>query len=143
MYKIREKYEDYDGNERVEESYFNLTKAEITDMELTTEGGMSAMLNRIIAAKDTSKLIAVFKDLILRSYGQKSPDGRRFIKSDELTKEFTETPAYSQIYLRLATDDKAATEFVNNVIPKDLQKEVKAAQGKYQQNSGCIVISCL
>ena len=129
MYKIREKYEDYDGNERVEEFYFNLTKAEITDMELTTEGGMSAMLNRIIAAKDTSKLIAVCKDLILRSYGQKSPDGRRFIKSDELTKEFTETPAYSQIYLRLATDDKAATEFVNNVIPKDLQKEVKAAQG--------------
>lgn len=129
MYKIREKYEDYDGNERVEEFYFNLTKAEITDMELTTEGGMSAMLNRIIAAKDTSKLIAVFKDLILRSYGQKSPDGRRFIKSDELTKEFTETPAYSQIYLRLATDDKAATEFVNNVIPKDLKKEVKAAQG--------------
>ena len=129
MYKIREKYEDYDGNERVEEFYFNLTKAEITDMELTTEGGMSAMLNRIIAAKDTSKLIAVFKDLILRSYGQKSPDGRRFIKSDELTKEFTETPAYSQIYLRLATDDKAATEFVNNVIPKDLQKEVKAAEG--------------
>ena len=129
MYKIREKYEDYDGNERVEEFYFNLTKAEITDMELTAEGGMSAMLNRIIAAKATSKLIAVFKDLILRSYGQKSPDGRRFIKSDELTKEFTETPAYSQIYLRLATDDKAATEFVNNVIPKDLQKEVKAAQG--------------
>ena len=129
MYKIREKYEDYDGNERVKEFYFNLTKAEITEMELTTEGGMSAMLNRIIAAKDTSKLIAVFKDLILRSYGQKSPDGRRFIKSDELTKEFTETPAYSQIYLRLATDDKAATEFVNNVIPKDLQKEVKAAQG--------------
>lgn len=129
MYKIREKYEDYDGNERIEEFYFNLTKAEITDMELTTEGGMSAMLNRIIAAKDISKLIAVFKDLILRSYGQKSPDGRRFIKSDELTKEFTETPAYSQIYLRLATDDKAATEFVNNVIPKDLQKEVKAAQG--------------
>lgn len=129
MYKIIEKYEDYDGNVRVEEFYFNLTKAEITDMELTTEGGMSAMLNRIIAAKDTPKLIAVFKDLILKSYGQKSPDARRFIKNDELTKEFTETPAYSQIYLRLATDDKAAAEFVNNVIPKDLQKEVKAAQG--------------
>ena len=128
MYKIRETYEDYDGNERVEEFYFNLTKAEITDMELTTEGGMSAMLKKIIAAKDTTKLIAVFKDLILRSYGQKSPDGRRFIKSDELTKEFTETPAYSQIYIRLATDDKAATEFINNVIPKDLQTEAKAAQ---------------
>lgn len=129
MYKVHEKYTDYDGNERVEDFYFNLTKAEITDMELTTEGGMSAMLNRIIAAKDTSKLIAVFKDLILKSYGQKSADGRRFIKSKELTKEFTETPAYSQIYLRLATDDKAATEFVNNVIPRDLQNEVKKAQG--------------
>ena len=129
MYKVHEKYTDYDGNERVEDFYFNLTKAEITDMELTTEGGMSAMLNRIIAAKDTSKLIAVFKDLILKSYGQKSADGRRFIKSEELTKEFTETPAYSQIYLRLATDDKAATEFVNNVIPRDLQDEVKKAQG--------------
>lgn len=129
MYKVHEKYTDYDGNERVEDFYFNLTKAEITDMELTTEGGMSAMLNRIIAAKDTAKLIAVFKDLILKSYGQKSADGRRFIKSAELAKEFTETPAYSQIYLRLATDDKAATEFVNNVIPRDLQNEVKAAQG--------------
>lgn len=129
MYKVHEKYTDYDGNERVEDFYFNLTKAEITDMELTTEGGMSAMLNRIIAAKDTSKLIAVFKDLILKSYGQKSADGRRFIKSEELTKEFTETPAYSQIYLRLATDDKAATEFVNNVIPRDLQNEVNKAQG--------------
>lgn len=129
MYKIHEKYTDYDGNERVEDFYFNLTKAEITDMELTTEGGMSAMLGRIIAAKDTAKLISVFKDLILKSYGQKSPDGRRFIKSEELTKEFTETPAYSQIYLRLATDDKEATKFVNNVIPKDMQDEAKAAQG--------------
>ncbi len=129
MYKIHEKYEDYDGNTREEDFYFNLTKAEITDMELTTEGGMSAMLNRIIAAKDTSKLISVFKDLILKSYGQKSLDGRRFIKSEELTKEFTETPAYSQIYIRLATDDAEATKFVNNVIPKDMQAEVKAAQG--------------
>lgn len=129
MYKITEKYTDYDGNERTEDFYFNLTKAELTDMELTTEGGLSAMLNRIIAAKDTAKLISVFKDLILKSYGQKSGDGRRFIKSEELTKEFTEVPAYSQIYLRLATNDKAATEFVNNVIPKDLAQQAKDAQG--------------
>lgn len=129
MYKITEKYTDYDGNERTEDFYFNLTKAELTDMELTTEGGLSAMLNRIIAAKDTAKLISVFKDLILKSYGQKSGDGRRFIKSEELTKEFTEVPAYSQIYLRLATNDKAATEFVNNVIPKDLVQQAKDAQG--------------
>lgn len=128
MYKITEKYTDYDGNEREEDFYFNLTEAELTDMELTTEGGLSAMLNRIIAAKDTAKLISVFKDLILKSYGQKSPDGRRFIKNDELTKEFTEVPAFSQIYIRLATDDKAATQFVNNVIPKDLQNRLQGAK---------------
>lgn len=128
MYKITEKYVDYNGNEREEDFYFNLTEAELTDMELTTEGGLSAMLNRIIAAKDTAKLISVFKDLILKSYGQKSPDGRRFIKNEELTKEFTEVPAFSQIYIRLATDDKAATQFVNNVIPKDLQNRVQGAK---------------
>ncbi len=125
MYKITEKYVDYDGNEREEDFYFNLTEAELTEMELTTEGGLSAMLNRIIAAKDTAKLISVFKELILKSYGQKSPDGRRFIKNEELTKEFTEIPAYSQIYIRLATDDKAATKFVNNIIPKDLQNRIQ------------------
>lgn len=129
MYKIHEKYTDYDGVEREEDFYFNLTEAEITEMELTTEGGMSAMLNRIIAAKDSTKLIAVFKDLLLKSYGQKSPDGRRFIKNQELTTDFVETPAYSQIYMRLASDDKSATEFVNNIIPKNLSDKAKAKQG--------------
>ena len=131
MYKIREKYEDYDGNERVEEFYFNLTKAEITDMELTTEGGMSAMLNRIIAAKDTSKLIAVFKDLILRSYGQKSPDGRRFIKTDEngvpLSKAFSETQAYSDLYMELATDADFAGKFINAIMPQGMTSENSVA----------------
>lgn len=129
MYKVHEKYTDYNGVEREEDFYFNLTEAEITEMELTTEGGLSAMLNRIIAAKDSTKLIAVFKDLLLKSYGQKSPDGRRFIKNQELTTDFVETPAYSQIYMRLASDDKSATEFVNNIIPKNLSDKAKSAQG--------------
>ena len=103
MYKIREKYEDYDGNERVEEFYFNLTKAEITDMELTTEGGMSAMLNRIIAAKDTSKLIAVFKDLILRSYGQKSPDGRSLLRLLHIHRSISDWQLTIRLQLSLLT----------------------------------------
>lgn len=132
MYKITEKYTDYDGTERTEDFYFNLTEAEITKMEFGVEGGLSAKLNRIIAAKDTPTLINIFEDLIKMSYGQKSPDGRKFIKSEELTKDFTETEAYSQIYMRLATDAKAATEFVNNVIPKKLAARAKEieSQGK-------------
>lgn len=129
MLKITEKYTDYNGVEREEDFYFNLTEAEITEMELMTEGGLSAMLNRIIAAKDQAKLITVFKELVLKAYGQKSADGRRIMKNQDLTTEFVETPAYSQIYMRLATNDKFATEFVNGIIPKSLSEKAKAAKG--------------
>ena len=118
MHKITETYTDFDGNTRTEDFYFNFTEAEITKMQFGTEGGLSAMINRIVAAQDTPRLIEIFEDLIKKAYGVKSPDGRRFIKNDEITKEFTETNAYSQIYMRLATDADAATKFVNDVVPK-------------------------
>lgn len=122
MHKITETYTDFDGNTRTEDFYFNFTEAEITKMQFGTEGGLSAMINRIVAAQDTPRLIEIFEDLIKKAYGVKSPDGRRFIKNDEITKEFTETNAYSQIYMRLATDADAATKFVNDVVPKKKKK---------------------
>lgn len=125
MHKITETYTDFDGNTRTEDFYFNFTEAEITKMQFGTEGGLSAMINRIVAAQDTPRLIEIFEDLIKKAYGVKSPDGRRFIKNDEITKEFTETNAYSQIYMRLATDADAATKFVNDVVPKKKEEEVK------------------
>lgn len=134
MYKITETYEDYDGNKRTEDFYFNFSKAEIIDMQFGIEGGFAAKVNRIIAAQNVPELIKIFKDLITRSYGQKSDDGRRFIKSEELTKDFIETPAFSQIYMRLATDAKAAEEFVNHVIPKDLADQA----AKTENNQGAI-----
>lgn len=120
MYKIHEKYTDFDGNEREEDFYFNLMKSEIMEMELGTTGGLSAMLKNIIATQDVPKIIDMFKTLVLKAYGVKSPDGKRFVKSKELTDEFTQTEAYSQIFMRLATDSKAATEFVNHVVPADM-----------------------
>lgn len=122
MHKITETYTDFDGNTRTEDFYFNFTEAEITKMQFGTEGGLSAMINRIVAAQDTPRLIEIFEDLIKKAYGVKSPDGRRFIKNDEITKDFTETNAYSQIYMRLATDADAATKFVNDVVPKKKKK---------------------
>ena len=80
MFKKTITYTDYDGNERTEDFYFNLTKAELLDMEMSTEGGLEKMINKIISTKDTVKIIAVFKDLIAKSYGEKSADGKRFIK---------------------------------------------------------------
>lgn len=120
MFKKTVKYTDYNDQERVEDFYFNLTKAEVLEMELSTTGGLSAMIQGVIDAKDTPQLIKIFKELVLKAYGKKSPDGRRFIKSPELTEEFSQTEAYSDIFMELATNDEAATAFVQGITPKGL-----------------------
>ena len=117
------KYTDFNGIERKEEFMFNLTEAEITEMELTTDGGLSDSIKKIIAAQDTPQIIKVFKMLLLKSYGEKSADGRRFVKSDKLSEEFAQTNAYSQLFMKLATDDKAAVAFINGIIPDSMQEK--------------------
>ncbi len=128
MLKKTIQYTDYNGVERTEDFYFNLTKAELIDMDLTANGGYADMLQKIVAAKDTPAIIKIFKELILKSYGEKSPDGRRFIKSKELSEAFSQTEAYAQMYLELATDDKAASDFVNGLLPADLTQQVERMQ---------------
>nr|DAW67987.1 MAG TPA: hypothetical protein [Caudoviricetes sp.] len=118
------KYKDFNGVEREEEFMFNLTEAEITEMELMTDGGLSDSIKRIIAAQDTPQIIETFKNLLLKSYGQKSADGRLFIKNKKLTEEFTQTNAYSQFFMELATDDKAAIAFINGIIPDSMRERV-------------------
>ena len=120
MLKKTIKYTDFSGNERTEDFYFNLTKAEIMEMEMGTTGGMAEMIQRIVAAQDAPAIIKIFKDLILKAYGQKSPDGKRFIKSDEIREEFVSTEAYSQLFMELATDADAAAKFVNGIMPADM-----------------------
>jgi len=116
MLKKTVTYTDYNGVERTEDFYFNLTKAEIMEMELTTSGGLAEMITKIVEAKDGPAIIKVFKDLVLKAYGEKSPDGRRFIKSVEIADAFSQTEAYSQIFMELATDADAAAAFVNGII---------------------------
>jgi hypothetical protein len=130
MLKKKVTYTDYNGVERTEDFYFNLTKAEITEMELSTAGGFAEMLQKVVAAQDGPTIIKVFKDLVLKAYGEKSADGKRFVKSDEISTAFSQTEAYSQIFMELATDSKAAADFVNGIIPADMAKEVakKAAE---------------
>ena len=117
------KYTDFNGLEREEDFMFNLTEAEITEMELTTDGGLSDSIKKIIAAQDTPEIIKVFKMLLLKSYGEKSADGRRFVKSDKLSEEFSQTNAYSQLFMKLATDDKAAVAFINGIMPDSMQEK--------------------
>lgn len=119
-------YTDYNGNERTEDFYFNLNKAELMEWAMGTTGGMVELINRVIAAQDTPTLIKVFKELVLLSYGEKSPDGKRFIKTDDITSAFTQTEAYSILFMELATDSDAASKFINGVIPSDMLKSLSA-----------------
>lgn len=120
MLKETIKYEDYNGVEREEDHYFNLTEAEVMEMEMSTTGGLAEMIKRIVAAQDAPAIIKVFKELILKAYGEKSPDGKRFIKSEELSTAFSQTEAYSKLFMKLATDEVAAANFVNGIVPKNM-----------------------
>lgn len=121
MLKKTVTYEDFNGVSRTEDLYFNLTEAELTEMELGTSGGFVEMITKIVAAKDAPAIIAVFKDLLLKAYGEKSPDGKRFIKNAELREAFSQTNAYSQLFMELAFNETAAAEFINGVIPSNMK----------------------
>lgn len=112
-------YTDYNGEERTEDFYFNLSKAEVMERQLMANGAYSEMLNRMVQQRDLPKIAEEFKTIILLSYGEKSEDGRRFIKSKELSEAFSQTEAYSELYIQLATDADMATKFINGVMPKD------------------------
>lgn len=110
-------YIDYNGNERTEDFYFNLTKAEIMEMHLSTNGGLDAMIKRIVDSQDAPSIIRIFKDIILKAYGEKTDDGKRFMKSKEIADAFSQTEAYSQLFMELATDADAASKFIKGIVP--------------------------
>jgi len=114
------KYTDYDDNEREETFYFNLSQAEVAEWETSVDGGMSKLLANIVATKDNKRIMELFKVIILKSYGEKSADGRRFVKSQELSEAFSQTEAFSNLFMELATNEAAASAFVNGIIPKGM-----------------------
>ena len=124
MLKETRTYTDYDGVERTEDFYFALSKAELAEMELSTDGGMQAMIEKIINSKDNKKIVEIFKEILLKSYGEKSDDGKRFVKSPELSKAFSETPVYSDMFMELATDETKASAFIDGILPSDMQAQL-------------------
>lgn len=119
-------YTDYNGVERTEDFYFNFNKAEVAELEMSTTGGLTKMIENIVKAQDFPTIIKLFKDLVLKAYGEKSADGKRFIKTQELRDAFEQTEAYSILFMQLATDDKKAADFFNQVIPAP-DKQTKPA----------------
>ena len=128
MLKITKTFTDYDGNSRTEDFYFNLSKAELMKMEMGESGGLEKLLRKIIAEQDNVQIMKYFDEIISKAYGEKSADGRRFIKSPELTEAFKQTEAYSEIFMDLITDAGKAADFVNQVLPdvSDLSSQVGA-----------------
>ena len=130
-------YEDFNGTERTEDFYFNLSKSELTEMQLTTDGGLNEKLQKIVKAKSQAEIINKFKEIILAAYGEKSDDGKYFIKKKngvKLAEQFEQSPAYDKLYMELATDAEVAEAFVNGTIPQDLiQKETPATIAAAQQ----------
>ena len=126
MLKKTMTYTDYNGTERTEDFYFNLSKAELMEMELSVNGGLAEMLQNIVNAQDSPAIVKTFKEIILKAYGRKTPDGRGFEKSEELSRAFSETEAYSDLFMLLATNADEAAKFVNGLIPED--KQISPAQ---------------
>lgn len=122
MLKKTISYTDYNGVEQKEEHYFNFNKAEMMDMQMSFHGGFAQKVESIIKAKNDEEIYALFKDIILKSYGVKSEDGKRFVKSDELRKAFEQSEAFSELIFELCTNANSASEFVNGIIPFDMKR---------------------
>ena len=117
MLKEKIKYVDYNGLEREEDFYFNLNRVELVELQISTPGGFDAKLKKAIDDKDVNALIEIVKDLVVKSYGVKSEDGKRFIKSKELTDSFVQSEAYNTLFMKIISDADYAPKFINAIIP--------------------------
>lgn len=120
MLKKKIKYTDYNGVERAEDFYFHLSKAELMEMEMGTVGGLAEMIQKIVATENAPEIIKIFKEIIIKAVGEKSADGKRFIKSKEIADGFMQTEAYSNLFMELATDADAAANFIKGIMPGDI-----------------------
>jgi hypothetical protein len=121
-------YEDFDGEKVTETFYFNLTKTELLELQIDYPGGLEAAIRAIIKAEDIKSLVGLFKDIVLLSYGIRSEDGKRFIKSDKVREEFTQTAAYDELFMDLATNEDSAAAFIMGVVPKGMAEEIEKSK---------------
>lgn len=132
MYKKTVKYVDFNGDEREEDFYFNFTKQQLLQMRGSKEGGLEAYIDRIMRANDNNQVLEAYREILLLAYGEKSEDGRRHIKNDEIRENFESHAAFSDIYMEIFTNVDAATALIRGVMPADLMSQVEE-QGKLEE----------
>lgn len=131
-------YTDYNNVTRTEDFFFNLNEAELTALQYGVDGGLQEMLERIVKSNDNKQIMACFHELIAKSYGEKSPDGRRFVKSKELSEAFMQTEAYNELMLRFMTDANYSAEFINDVLA-DVTKRTKERNAKKGEDNTIVL----
>ena len=132
MYKKTIVYKDYDGKERTEEHYFNLDEGELMEMYMSVPGGYPAMLQRVVNEQSEPELFKIFKEIVVKSYGEKTGDGKYFLKEDDdgrpLVRKFLQSKAYSALMMEFMTKTQSFTEFANQIIPADMAKKYNPAE---------------
>jgi hypothetical protein len=129
-------YEDFDGNQRTDVFYFNLTKTELTEMETSVEGGMKNLLEKMVESEDVKEMFVFFKQIIVKSVGIKSDDGRRFMKSDEIANDFVSSAAFDSLFMELAQDANKAADFIKGMLPQDLTGSFEEQMQKTTAEAG-------
>lgn len=124
MLRKEVKYKDFDGNDRKDVLWFHLNEVEITEMDLETSGGLVKYMESIIDTNDVNQLIAIFKDLLIRSYGERSMDGKHFYKDDKIRNEFVSSAAYPVLYMEMVSDANKAVEFINGIVPSNIREQM-------------------
>lgn len=123
-------YTDFNGAQQTDELYFNLSKAELTELQVSVNDGLDKQLKEIVTNGNAAEIIKMLKTIIAKSYGIRSEDGKRFIKREELSRDFLDSAAYDELFIQLASDPNAAMEFIKGILPADIAREVEKAQAQ-------------
>jgi hypothetical protein len=124
MLRKEVEYKDFDGNDRKDVLWFHLNEVEITEMDLETSGGLVKYMESIIDTNDVNQLITIFKDLLIRSYGERSMDGKHFYKDDKIRNEFVSSAAYPVLYMEMVSDADKTVEFINGIVPSNIREQM-------------------
>ena len=117
-------YKNFKGEEVTRKLYFNISKPEFMDLQLSEEEGLSDLIHRVIDAKDNAEIVRVFKKILLTAYGELSGDGETFMKSAEISHKFECSAAYEHLYMKMLENAEYAANFVNQLVPKLSDEEL-------------------
>jgi hypothetical protein len=126
MFKETFEFKDYFGVDRKEDHYFQLSEPEVMQLNFSSVGNLKDTVEKITQEQDGGRIISLFEQIIQKAHGERSEDGRLFIKNKEALERFIYSPVYSMMYMKLATDADYAARFLREILPKDMKKEMPA-----------------